>query len=301
MSLKLVLQECVAPGFLHKTQLFFARSLLCAAAAAGAGCAASRMGELGEGSATLDLGTPTGQILGTLDNSEPVCIHSFRNGRYRISSPEGAGSRRCGVSPREVEPARIVYAKTAFLPWLEELEPGGMIKLDIRYAGREIFPDGKGGWRIEAPLYGQGRCFLHPSAKKRLLAAEAILRKTHPELRLLMLDCYRPQYVSQTMWDLIRDPVWVAASGKSGHNKGGSVDLTLATLAEGQVVPVDMGSAFDLFSDLSNFGAAAITGAPAANRSLLRRVMQEAGWQPYDAEWWHFFVQVDNTHLDLPL
>ena len=268
-----------------------------------ASCAVSRSFEPNEdgGSETLDLGSATGQSPGLLDGTEPICIHSFRNGLYRISSPAAPGSTTCGVGMRTVQPLRVTYASNALKPWLEEIEPGGMIKLDMRYATEEIFPDGQGGWRITTPLYGQGRCFLHPTAKKRLLAAEAVLQRTNPELRLLVHDCYRPQYVSQTMWDLIRDPRWVAANGKSSHNKGGAVDLTLATLDNVTPVAVDMGSAFDLFSEKSKFSAGGLSAEQRAHRDTLRRVMVEAGWRPYDEEWWHFSIDVGNPHLDLPL
>lgn len=264
-------------------------------------CASRLTQAQGEPSAPLDIGTPTGQILGKLDGEAHICVHSFHQGTYKISDQEQAGSTRCGRNVRRVEARRVSFGGQAFLPWLEEVQPGENIALDMRYATSQIFPDGRGGWRINQPLYGQGRCFLEPKAKQRLLAAGALLKQTRPDLVLLMLDCYRPQYVSQIMWDLIQDPEWVAANGKSGHNKGGTADLTLAVNKADGPEPVDMGSAFDLFDPRSHYGAVGLTEAQRNNRKLLRTIMEDAGWSPYDSEWWHFSLEVANTHLDLPL
>ncbi len=119
-----------------------------------------------------------------------------------------------------------------------------------------------------------------------------------------MLDCYRPQYVSKQMWDVVPDPIFVAASGKSGHNKGDTVDLTLATLnTNNKPVPVDMGSAFDLFDkDKVAYPGQGITDAQLTNRKRLRTAMSEANWNPYDGEWWHFSSNSAwDEFLDLPL
>jgi D-alanyl-D-alanine dipeptidase len=186
-----------------------------------------------------------------------------------------------------------------------------MIKKDMRYATSQIFPkvkDSTGSdYRINTPLYGKGRCFLQPRAIERLNAAAVLLTKQDPSLRLMVYDCYRPMYVSQIMWDKVRDPIWVGASGKSGHNIGGTVDLTLATLVDGEIKEVDMGSPFDLFEKISSYIPNLLDTSSTAykNRTLLRKVMTQSGMNPYDSEWWHFSLpkdKLENTeHLDLPL
>jgi D-alanyl-D-alanine dipeptidase len=267
-------------------------------------------------SESLALGTATGQILAS-HQGKNVCLHKFESntGRYVISDPKGL---ECGLNRREAAKQEISYKSDAFGRFLTEIPNGGNIKLDIRYATSKIFPKSDGTFRINKPLYGQARCFLHPKAKAKLEAADRNLRAKKPELRLMMLDCYRPMYVSQIMWDLIRDPRWVAQSGKSGHNKGGTVDLTLAREEQGTWKEIDMGSPFDLFDEkltpfdvdpsaakrksrLLNLGMKA---AAIDNRELLLSVMKESGWNSFKDEWWHFSSGKDSEnpdHLDLPL
>ena len=105
----------------------------------------------------------------------------------------------------------------------------------------------------------------------------------------------------------VQDPIWVGASEKSGHNIGGPVDLTLASLVDGQVKEVNMGSPFDLFDKISYYlpNSLGNNSVEYRNRTLLRKVMTESGMNPYDSEWWHFSLdkgQLENTeYLDLPL
>lgn len=256
------------------------------------------------------LNTAQGQILGT-HKGEKVCIHSFsppdHEGEYKISTPRGTN---CGENLRYAPRDEVDYGSDAFKGFLEEIPAGGMIKLNMRYATNEIFPlgdsktpYGNGKFRIDKPLYGKARCFLHPKAAAALRQADEKLRQKNPNLRLMMLDCYRPQYVSQIMWDKVGLPDYVASSGLSGHNKGGTVDLTLARMDGNQAIELDMGSAFDLFSSISNFDSPLIpkNSQQYANRTLLLSVMKAAGFAPYGQEWWHFSMEGHSVHLDLPI
>jgi zinc D-Ala-D-Ala dipeptidase len=249
------------------------------------------------------IGTKTGQILGTF-RGESVCIHKFVDDHYEVTTPQGS---ECVLNRRNAPAGEVNYGSDAFLPWLKEVPPTGMIKLNMRYATNEIFPNGDGTFKINRPLYGKARCFLQPMAIDALMVADRKLREVHPEMRLMLFDCYRPQYVSQRMWDLVRDREWVGASGKSGHNIGGTVDLTIATLTENGPVAIDMGSNFDLFQNISKYFPTTFSHESTAwkNRTLLRSVMTAAGMKPYDSEWWHFGIPDERLpnrdHLDLPL
>ncbi len=248
-------------------------------------------------SKVLEIGTASGQIPGSR-NGQRVCIYKFDSNEYKVSPRVGDS---CVGAAEWVPKNEVSYTTEAFGAWLTEIQPGGMIKLNLKYASDKIFPVGDGSYRITKPLYGQGRCFLHPNAKSKITQAEAILSKKYPAYRLMLLDCYRPMYVSGIMWDLIQDPIWVAASGKSGHNKGGAIDLTLATLNGSTPVEVDMGSEFDLFSSRSEFGAPGLSAQQRKARFILREVMVEAGFNPYEAEWWHFSTEAHSEYLALPL
>lgn len=124
-------------------------------------------------------------------------------------------------------------------------------------------------------------------------------------LSLLVFDAYRPQRAVDDFvtWvnsdelpinkeqffpdinknDLIEQG-YIASM--SSHSKGNTVDLTIIDLLTGQ--PLDMGSPFDFFGDISHFDTISITTEQVANRQLLRDVMMNEGFSPYSKEWWHF-------------
>lgn len=91
-------------------------------------------------------------------------------------------------------------------------------------------------------------------------------------------------------------------SAKSGHGRGGSVDLTLYSLADGALV--DMGGIFDFMDEISHHGAKGISEAAAANRALLRNIMEESGFYAFEGEWWHYTLNDEpypDTYFDFPI
>lgn len=264
----------------------------------GSSCASRELG-----SDFSSIGSPYGQIEGFVRQSgERVCVHKFEAQKgYKVSDPSGPTRVDCGTNVRWVAREDLTYSSNAMGKWLQEIRPGGVIKLNMQYATNQIFPMGNGAHRINEPLYGQGRCFVHPRLVSMLNAADSALRSRNPNLRLMLLDCYRPNYVSQRMWDLVRDPEWVAADGKSSHNRGGAVDLTLATVEGLEALAVDMGGEFDEFSSVSHYRAEGISPESREYRRILREAMQGAGFRPYDSEWWHFSADGHAEFLDLPL
>jgi len=93
---------------------------------------------------------------------------------------------------------------------------------------------------------------------------------------------------------------YVAA--KSGHSRGGTVDLTLYELATGDLAP--MGGDHDLMDTLSHHGARGITSAEAENRHHLCSIMRDCGFDSYDREWWHYTLKHEpypNTYFDFPI
>ncbi len=76
---------------------------------------------------------------------------------------------------------------------------------------------------------------------------------------------------------------------KSGHSRGGSVDLTLVRRDDGGTwVELDMGSPWDLFDVRSHAGSTLVDADAQANRKMLADIMLEYGFKPYNEEWWHF-------------
>ena len=88
----------------------------------------------------------------------------------------------------------------------------------------------------------------------------------------------------------------------SGHSRGSTIDLTLLDMRTGK--EVDMGSPFDLFSEISHPDCREITEEQYENRMMLQRVMIRNGFQPIDCEWWHFTLinePYPNTYFEFPV
>lgn len=122
--------------------------------------------------------------------------------------------------------------------------------------------------------------------------------------RLYGFDAYRPQRGVQSFVDWAQRPedgrtkaAFYPALDKaqlfplgyiavrSGHSRGSSVDLTLAT-PDG--APVDMGGDFDLMDDRSHHDYTDLTETQLANRKLLKEGMLRFGFKSYVNEWWHY-------------
>ena len=89
---------------------------------------------------------------------------------------------------------------------------------------------------------------------------------------------------------------------QSSHSHGSAVDLTLLDMKTGK--ELDMGSPFDLFSEVSHPDYRGITDEQYANRMTLRRVMLRNGFAPIDCEWWHFTLKNEpypNTYFEFPV
>ncbi|MFF5290591.1 D-Ala-D-Ala dipeptidase VanX [Paractinoplanes globisporus] len=89
---------------------------------------------------------------------------------------------------------------------------------------------------------------------------------------------------------------------RSGHSRGSTVDLTLYDLATDELAP--MGGHHDLMDPVSHHGAGGITPAAARNRQYLCAVMEDCGFEWYDAEWWHYTLKDEpypDTYFDFPV
>ena len=88
----------------------------------------------------------------------------------------------------------------------------------------------------------------------------------------------------------------------SSHSRGSAVDLTLLDMRTGK--EVDMGSPFDLFSEVSHPDYRGITQEQYENRMLLQKVMVRNGFLPLSCEWWHFSLKDEpypDTYFEFPV
>ncbi len=161
--------------------------------------------------------------------------------------------------------------------------PGAL--LDLRYATCNNFMHQK----------------LYPSIHTTYLRRAAItsLKKVVKELKkenltIKIFDAYRPYYVTEKMWEMIKDDRYAADPSKgSGHNRGAAVDLTLVEKSSMHELP--MGTGFDNFSDTAHTGFARLPANILQNRKLLKSIMEKYGFVNLDTEWWHFSLQNAET------
>ena len=89
---------------------------------------------------------------------------------------------------------------------------------------------------------------------------------------------------------------------RSSHSRGSAVDLTLLDMKTGK--ELDMGSPFDLFSEISHPDFKGITQEQFDNRMLLQEVMVRNGFKPIASEWWHFALKDEpypDTYFEFPV
>jgi D-alanyl-D-alanine dipeptidase len=92
---------------------------------------------------------------------------------------------------------------------------------------------------------------------------------------------------------------------KSGHSRGGSVDLTLVQrAADGTWQDMDMGSTWDMLDEKSHLASTDVDAEAQANRKMLANLMIRHGFLPYSEEWWHFTLDAEpypDTYFDFPI
>lgn len=89
---------------------------------------------------------------------------------------------------------------------------------------------------------------------------------------------------------------------QSSHSRGSAIDLTLLDMRTGK--ELDMGSPFDLFSEISHPDYRGITEEQYYNRMILQTVMLRNGFKPIDCEWWHFSLANEpypDTYFEFPV
>lgn len=139
--------------------------------------------------------------------------------------------------------------------------------------------------------------------------------------RLKVFDAYRPVCAVKhfCLWgiedqdirmkpyfypDLQKQELFIKGyiASMSSHSRGSTVDLTLLDMATGK--ELDMGSPFDLFSEVSHPDCRDITQEQYENRMTLQKVMVRNGFEPLDCEWWHFTLKDEpypDTYFEFPV
>ncbi len=180
---------------------------------------------------------------------------------------------------QETPPREEGGFRSPHLVELLRLDP--TFKLDIRYATGNNF--------LGQPVYEEARAFLQAPAAAALVRVHRRLKEKG--YGLVILDGYRPWYVTKLFWDRFprfREYLADPAQG-SRHNRGCAVDLTLYDLKTGEEVA--MPSPFDDFTERAHPEYKGGKAEERAARDLLRSAMESEGFTVYKNEWWHFDYQ----------
>ena len=87
------------------------------------------------------------------------------------------------------------------------------------------------------------------------------------------------------MYEYIHEKI--AVPSVSGHPTGGAVDAAIYDSSKNEIL--DFGcEILDFSTNRCYYEADAISEKAKENRKLLRSMMMNAGFAPYDGEWWHF-------------
>ena len=177
----------------------------------------------------------------------------------------------------------------------------------MRYYGKSNF--------VGRPLpgYHANKCYLTKNTAEALRNAQSALEPFG--LRLVVYDCYRPQRTVDAFvaWAKNLNDLTMQAehyphvkkdrlfsdgyiAEKSGHSRGGTVDLAIEGL--------DFGTPFDFFDPKSHTLNAEVSNTARAHRALLKGVLERAGFVNYAQEWWHFTIAQElypQTYFDFEI
>lgn len=153
------------------------------------------------------------------------------------------------------------------------------IKLDIRYATDNNF--------VGKQVYPEARAFLQKPAAKAVHKVHKKLKKQG--LGLVIYDGYRPWAITKLFWEVTpEDKRKFVANPEKGskHNRGCAIDLGIYDLKTGAAIP--MPSGYDEFTERASPDYTGGTETERANRDMLRKLMEDAGFTVNANEWWHF-------------
>jgi D-alanyl-D-alanine dipeptidase len=157
---------------------------------------------------------------------------------------------------------------------LRALDPRFII--DLKFASDDNFAG--------SVLYTSDICLLQKETAKKLVYAQDIFEKDG--YRIKIYDAYRPFSIQKILFDIIKDPKFVADPAKaSHHNRGAALDISLVHETDGELEFLTL---IHTFSQDSS--ALAQRADPRIKEIFLYfvSVMEQAGFYNYEAEWWHF-------------
>ncbi|WP_067521732.1 D-alanyl-D-alanine dipeptidase [Endozoicomonas ascidiicola] len=151
------------------------------------------------------------------------------------------------------------------------------VELEIAYATSNNFTG--------EPVYKAPLCYIHPEAANRLKRAIALLAPLN--LKLKIWDAFRPLAAQAALFQHFPNPAYVShpETGPRTHCRGVAIDLTIIDQYGKEL---EMGTMFDDFRTIAHHGNEQVSLEAQKNRFLLAGVMNIAGFDTFDTEWWHY-------------
>lgn len=168
------------------------------------------------------------------------------------------------------------------------------IAFDLRYASTNNLTG------APLPGYCAHKLWGTPALFTALKAVQEVAQQQG--YQLLVFDAYRPQKAVDALVRWAQSPDTSYAdkyypriakknllalayiASPSSHSRGSTVDLTLTLNG----VPLDMGTPFDTMDILSWHSASGLTAQQQTNRCMLKGIMEQHNFVPYEREWWHY-------------
>ena len=178
-----------------------------------------------------------------------------------------------------IEPQEIKHKIKSLLDsnlWAEIHSGENNILVEMRYASEDNFMNKK--------VYPCSRCFFRPVVAQKIIEIADILAKQ--DLRIKLLDCYRPAHFQHELWNAVPDWRYVAPPIKgSMHGRGLGVDLTLCDTMGKEL---NMGTPYDYFGRETRHDYLDYPLNILENRKKIKTAMIDAGFIAGRSEWWHY-------------
>jgi D-alanyl-D-alanine dipeptidase len=147
--------------------------------------------------------------------------------------------------------------------------------------------------------YTGNMVFVRKTVAVKLEQASKLLSKIDPRLQLQIVYGYRALSIQQKLFRKYKQQLKAKYTGEelleavhrliavpeiAGHPTGGAIDIQIIKFGK----PVSLGTRIWEFNNDSFTFSPFVSRQAQENRQLLRSVMMEVGFAPFDGEWWHF-------------
>lgn len=219
--------------------------------------------------------TLSGCVLSGCAISEPndgTQTGSMQETESFTESQEAMSSEENETNTETIEP---VEPNDEDLVLITDYIPG--IYVELAYATEDNF--------VHEILYDTKDAYLRYGTVKKLMRVQEKLVAQGYSLKIW--DAYRPYEVQCRLWEICPDPKYVSnpKTGRLGHSRGNTIDLTLVYL---DGTEVEMPTGFDDFSEAADRDYSDVSKEAATNSQLLEDAMEGEGFKGYSGEWWHY-------------